>query len=180
MFIAHLPAGYLLTRRIAAGSGNRRGLMAAGLAASVLPDLDLIWFYLVDNRQSVHHAYLFHWPLFWIALAGLTLGAARLARIRGAGPYVGVALAALLLHMVLDSIAAGIAWLAPFSDFEINLIEVPARHGWWVWNFVLHWTFGLELAILAAAGAALWRDTRRPDPARATHPARGAGPLGAP
>lgn len=160
MFIAHLPAGYLLTRRMAAGQRNRRALMAVGLAASVLPDLDLIWFYLVDNRQSVHHAYLFHWPLFWVALAGLALGAARLAQICGAAPCIAVALAALLLHMALDSIAAGIAWAAPFSDLEVNLVQVPARHGWWVWNFVLHWTFALELAILAAAGVALWRDTR--------------------
>lgn len=162
MFIAHLPAGYLLTRRMAARARPRGALLAVGLAASVLPDLDLIWFYLVDDRQSVHHAYLFHWPLFWIALAGLALIGARLARWQAAVPFVLVALAALLLHLALDSIAAGIAWAAPFSDFEINLVEVPARHGWWVWNFVLHWTFALELAILAAAAGALWRDARRP------------------
>lgn len=160
MFIAHLPAGYLLTRRMVARQRSRGTLLAVGLAASVLPDLDLIWFYLVDNRQSVHHAYLFHWPLFWVALAALALGGARLAQRPGAGPVIAVALAGLLLHMALDSIAAGIAWAAPFSDFEINLVQVPARHGWWVWNFVLHWTFALELAILAAAGGTLWRDTR--------------------
>jgi hypothetical protein len=34
-----------------------------------------------------------------------------------------------------------------------------------VWNFILHWTFLLELAIVLAAGIALWRDMR-PAPAR--------------
>ncbi|MDB6452144.1 hypothetical protein [Falsirhodobacter sp. 20TX0035] len=37
----------------------------------------------------------------------------RLTRQRG---LYGVALAALLLHMALDSVVAEIAWLAPFSD----------------------------------------------------------------
>jgi inner membrane protein len=73
-------------------------------------------------------------------------------------PFIGIALACLLLHMVLDSIAAEILWLKPFSDFEVNLVEVPARYDWWVWSFVLHWTFLLELAIVLAAGITLWRD----------------------
>jgi inner membrane protein len=43
----------------------------------------------------------------------------------------------LLLHLALDTVAGGVRWLAPFSDRSFVLATVPARHGWWVWNFLL-------------------------------------------
>ncbi len=166
MFIAHLPAGYLLARQLSKNRPARKWLIVTGLCASVLPDLDLLWFYLVDGRQTVHHAYLFHTPLFWVAVAAAAFAIARLTGRRAAEPFTGMALLCLMLHMVLDSIAAEIAWFRPFADHEINLVHVPARYGWWVWNFVLHWTFLLEIAIIAAAGIALWRDGKARSVAR--------------
>lgn len=161
MFIAHLPAGYLLTTAIQSRTRDwSRSITATGLVASVLPDVDLLWFYLVGNRQAVHHAYLTHLPLFWIALGALAWMLARALCLPRAGLMIGVALANLLLHMVLDSIAAGIWWLWPLSDVEVNLVNVPARHDWWVWSFVLHWTFALEVMIVAAA-AVLWSVQQR-------------------
>ena len=56
MFVAHIPAGYLLTRYLSRGHADRKALILTGLVASVLPDTDLLWFYLVDNRQTAHHA----------------------------------------------------------------------------------------------------------------------------
>ncbi|WP_010138413.1 metal-dependent hydrolase [Oceanicola sp. S124] len=166
MFLAHLPAGYLLARQLA----KRRALILTGCAASLLPDTDLLWFYLVDQRQTLHHAYVFHWPLFWIATALAGWGLARVLNRPRILPFLGVALACLLLHMVLDSLAGGIAWLAPLSDLELRLVEVPARHGWWVWNFVLHWTMLVEVLILAAFAIALSRDLRRPAPGAGVAP----------
>lgn len=160
MFLAHLPAGYLLSRKIGARRTNKGRLVATGLFVSVLPDFDLLWYYLVDRRQTLHHDYVFHWPLFWTALAILAWLIVRLLKCQGLTPYIVTAWACLILHMVLDSIAAGIGWLRPFWDAEINLVEVPARHDWWVWNFILHWTFLAELALILAAGMMLWRDLR--------------------
>lgn len=160
MFIAHLPAGYLATRLILdhqpAPEPRRRSLLALGMAASVLPDLDLFWFYFVDDRRQVHHAYLPHLPLAWMAL----FAAAALAMwMRGAGRTVWLAMlvfgANVMLHQVLDTMAGGIRWLWPFSDAELALSHVQARYEPWYLNFILHWTFVLEIAILAAAlGAA--------------------------
>ncbi|MEZ5686655.1 MAG: metal-dependent hydrolase [Paracoccaceae bacterium] len=160
MFIAHLPAGYLLARSLSKDHLNKKWLVFTGLGASILPDTDLLWFYLVDNRQSVHHAYLFHMPFFWIALGALSLAITRLKKWRRAEPFIGVALLCLLLHMLLDTVAAEIGWLRPFSAIEWNLIKVPARFDWWVWSFVFHWTFLLELAIISAAAVALRQDLR--------------------
>jgi inner membrane protein len=52
-------------------------------------------------------------------------------------------------------------WLYPFHTQSFVLVDVPARHGWWVWNFVIHWTFGLEALICAWAAADLARSGRR-------------------
>lgn len=174
MFIAHLPAGYLATRfilrRHPAPGPLRRRLMALGMAASVLPDLDLLWFYFVDERRQVHHAYLPHLPLFCLAVFGV---AALVLRLRGAGRTAWLAMMVLavnvMLHQVLDTVAGGIRWLWPFSRAELVLAHVPARHDAWVLNFVLHWSFGLELVILAAALAAE-RSARRHPPGAARAP----------
>lgn len=143
----------------------RRRLLALGMAASVLPDLDLLWFYLVSDRSEVHHAYPPHLPLFWVAVLA---AAALVLRLRGAGRTAWLALivfgANVLLHQVLDTTAGGIRWLWPFSGAELVLTHVTARHHPWYLNFVLHWTFALELAIVAAALVVAWRRRTVPVP----------------
>lgn len=163
MFIAHLPAGYLLARGLQRATGQRNaGFLATGCVASVLPDTDLAWFYLVDNRQTPHHDYLFHAPLFWVALCAIGWALGRLLGMARAGAYAGCALAGLLLHMALDSFAADIRWLWPFTDARFELTRVPNQgYDWWVWNFVLHWTFAAELALCVCALGLLISDLRK-------------------
>jgi inner membrane protein len=149
VFIAHLPAGYLLTKAIQYKTRNHsRHLMWAGLTASIFPDIDLFYFYLIDNRQTLHHYYITHLPLAWVAMSLIAWGIFNRVSKKQHFILVGVVFANLMLHMVLDSIAAGIDWLYPL---EINLVEVPARYDWWVWNFFLHWTFSSEILIIIAA-----------------------------
>ncbi len=153
MLFAHLPAGYLIADRMSMGRTNRRVLMATGLVASVLPDFDMFWFHFVNGRQNVHHEFLFHWPLFWMALAVIAWP----FRSRLPKGIIPVALASVMLHLLLDSIAGHIMWLAPFSDWTLNLVEVPARYDWWVWSFMTHWVFAAELAIIFAAAVTFLR-----------------------
>ncbi len=156
MFIAHLPAGYLATRYILdhqpVPEHVRRRLLVPGMIASVLPDLDLLWFFFVDHRRQVHHAYLPHLPLFWIpvfAIAALVLWMRRASRTAWLGMLIVAA--NILLHLLLDTTAGGIRWLWPFSRAEFAMSHVEARHHPWILNFILHWTFALEVAIVAAA-----------------------------
>ena len=152
MFIAHLPAGYLLTRFIQDKARNpSRSLMWVGLLASIFPDFDLLYFYLIDNRQTEHHRYFVHMPITWLILAGLAWLLLFLTKKTRYSIYIVVALANLLLHLCLDSVAANIYWLYPLSETPVNLVEVPARYDGWVWNFFLHWTFALEMLIVIAA-----------------------------
>jgi len=163
VFIGHLPAGYLATSALLDRSGvvreTRRRLLALGLVASVAPDFDLIYFYLVGHQQRVHHAYFPHLPFFWLVAVGVASLGLRLAGAeRSSWLALWVIALNVTLHLVLDSIVGGIRWLWPFSDREFRLVSVPARYHLWYWNFVLHWTFGLEVALVVAA---LWVFLRR-------------------
>ena len=155
MLIAHLPAGYLLSRRLAARQGrddrDRRFLLGLGLVASILPDFDLAYFYLIDARRTLHHDYWTHIPAFWLAAFGLSALFFRLARAPVPWAALGLLLANVLLHLALDTLAGGIAWLYPWQAGRIVLLHIPARFDWWVWNFVLHPVFFAELAIVGWA-----------------------------
>lgn len=155
MFIGHLPAGYLATTALLRDEASRRRILRIGLFASVAPDLDLLYFYLVDQQRHVHHSYLPHLPLAW----AVTLGAVALGmRVRGAewASWLTLAVVAVnvFLHLAMDTVAGGIRWLWPFSDVELVLATVQPRFDHWFLNFILHWTFALEVALVVAA---LWR-----------------------
>lgn len=158
MFIGHVPAGYLCTRGVWSlcfRNGLRlppwRSFLIVGMVCSVLPDTDLAFFYLIDHRQHMHHSYWTHVPVYWIGmgLVGL-LGITVLDR-RRLVPYLVVAEANLMLHFFLDTIVGKIRWLYPLSDREFFLFEIPRVHTWWVLDFVLHWTFSLEIALWIVA-----------------------------
>ena len=156
MFIAHLPAGYIAGSALA-GIAKRHQLTDPGrlmltvLVASILPDLDLLWFYFVDHRQHVHHTYWTHVPAFWLTLAVCVSLISVAVRRSSALPYIAAATLGVLVHLVLDTVAGGIYWLYPFSPAEFRWVHVPSVHGWWVANFLLHWSFALELLVLVAA-----------------------------
>lgn len=151
-----------LLRGRVAGLRTRRRLTGLGLAASVLPDLDLAWFFTVDRRQPVHHAYLTHKPGAWLIALAVAATVMRMLRAgRTAWLALGVLAANVMLHLALDTTAGGIRWLWPVSEQELVLSHVAARHEPWWLNFVLHWTFALELAI-AAAAVAWWIQARTP------------------
>jgi inner membrane protein len=171
MLIGHVPAGYLLTRAILSRrrsrDGDARRLMALGLIASVLPDLDLPYFHFVDHHRHVHHAYLTHTPLaVAIAAAIVALAMVMAGRWRAHRTAYVVVTANVLAHLVLDTLAGGIRWMWPWSDAEFAVATVPAVHRAWMLNFVLHWTFAVELALVIAA-LAVWMRSRSASAERA-------------
>lgn len=159
MFIAHMPAGYLLTRRLLENhtlnryvKPNWMGWLLLGLVASVLPDFDLLYFYFIDNRQHNHHTYWMHWPLFWLGCTSVLLLTGLAFRWRWLVKAAVIVGMVTQLHMALDTVAGGIMWLAPLSHESFVLVTVENRYQDWVHNFLLHWTFLLELLIVFTAG----------------------------
>lgn len=158
MFIAHLPAGYILSKGVVAlgqlrrlSEQTKRRLIAAGMIGAIFPDIDLLYFYFIDHRQHGHHSYWTHLPVFWEAalLVWIALFWNRSCTWFWLGTAFGLSA---LGHMVLDSTAGGIRWLYPLSLEYFRLAHIPAGQAWWVMNFVLHWTFWLEIVIVVGAG----------------------------
>jgi inner membrane protein len=160
MFIGHLPAGYMTARLLLRRAGVR-GLAGArflwaGAIGAIAPDFDLAYFYLVDDRQHHHHAYVTHFPAMWLAAMLVCACWWRWGRARAWASLAGVFAVGGFTHMLLDSIVGDIAWLAPFSDQRFALFEVPGTFKPWWLNFVLHWSFALELVLVASA-VYIWR-----------------------
>lgn len=163
MIMAHLPAGYIVAnlawRLMKSRENIRNRLIAAGMAGAIAPDLDMLYFYLLDHRRHHHHTYWSHFPLLWICLL--------LVAAIGFRAKSGGALAALmvvfslngLIHLFLDSVAGDILWFAPFGDAAYALFTVPARYDPWWLNFLLHWSSLFEIAVIVGAVYA-WRARR--------------------
>ncbi len=164
MFIAHLPTGYL-TAAAAQRCGLRaRGLAAACLVGSLLPDVDLLWFYLVDAGRVHHHLYWTHWPVVWMALLLLALAACALSRGKDWAVAAGFLAGSALLHVGLDGVAGDVPLLAPWSMEFYAFVKVEALHSPWWLNFLLHWTMLVELALTITALAIFIRRCRqKPD-----------------
>jgi len=155
MFIAHLPAGYLLSRLLIRNSKSLnltkkqyQLLLLTGLLGSILPDFDLLYFFLIDGRQHGHHGYWTHIPYYWTTL--FLLGFVYCKMIQ-ANKLIVTGLLILylniMLHLLLDTLVGGIYWLYPINQFYLYLVDIQPRFDWWVLNFVMHWTFALELLI---------------------------------
>lgn len=151
MFIAHLPAGYLLARAPVIRHLDATPLILAG---AIIPDLDLLWFYFVDAAQAHHHTYLTHRPKLWLGI--LICGFVWRSNPKLTAFWLGG-----LLHMALDSMAGAINWGWPFASLPVTMIEVPATHDWWVLSFLTHPSFMIEIAICCAAALVFWRAPRK-------------------
>ena len=67
MLTAHLPSGYIVGRLVPRFWRPVPKAMPVALVAAVLPDFDMIWFYLVDNGRVHHHRYWVHVPPYGCA-----------------------------------------------------------------------------------------------------------------
>ena len=165
MFVAHLFAGYLCTRhtirrvRIPLLSEKHwTNYIVFGVVCSVLPDFDLLYFYTIDNRQHLHHSYWTHIPIFWLFTTGLVYAVCRWVFKKRCGVICLILLFNTWLHLVLDTVAGGIYWFYPFSDVNIQWMHITSRYDWWVLNYIIHWTFMLEICIMLAAVYTYRRD----------------------
>lgn len=160
MFIGHLPGAYLIFRTTAPNLGKLA--FAAAMIGAVAPDIDIFWFYLIDDRGHHHHSYLTHRPIIWasILLIGLLIRQWRLQ----IGTFLTFLGAGGLVHMLLDSITGEVAWLWPFSDATHPLVVVQATHSHWILSFLNHWTFKVEILITVIAlivFVVTWRRSKR-------------------
>ncbi|MEQ1507367.1 MAG: metal-dependent hydrolase, partial [Myxococcota bacterium] len=100
-----------------------------------------------------------HLPVVWLGAVGASAVGFAVTRSRPAALALAFT-ANGLVHLVLDSLVGDIWWLAPWVDRPFALFVVQRTvEPWWL-NFVLHWTFAVELGLWVAA-IAVWRRGRR-------------------
>jgi inner membrane protein len=167
MFLAHMPAGYIASKFLLAqfkfSRSTARSLLALGLLGSVFPDLDMFYFYLVDNRQHSHHSYWTHIPFYWISLLTACYVLAAIFKSRLLVAAATIFVGCILLHLSLDTFAGGgIKWLYPFQSSYFSIFTVPSRHEYWVWNYFLHWTALVEVSIISFAAIIFWKNNANP------------------
>lgn len=185
MILAHLPAGYLALKPFSSkfSSERAKSLWVCGLLASVLPDIDILYFYFVklvlDGSPPSHRYFATHWPLFWLALFAIACGLLLVFKRKDLLSYPCIILAGVFLHLALDTISAPVFYAAPFSWERLQFVRVPAVYNWWVMNFLRHWTFLLELSICTIAIlvhlTSYWLALRPRGRRMITHPSRRAG-----
>ena len=166
MFLAHLPAGYvaskLLVTQFRLEPSKTKYLLWLGCLGSIFPDLDMFYFYLIDNRQHSHHSYWTHIPAYWMSLLALSYAISAFFKSRFLVAAATVFFGCILLHLSLDTFAGGgIKWMFPFGDTYISLFSIPAQpNRYWVWNYFLHWTAFIEITIISIAGTTFWRSQK--------------------
>lgn len=151
MFIAHVPSGYIFSvltmSKVRTIPASAIAVICAGVLGALAPDFDMFYFYLVDNRQTHHHKYLTHWPILWLGLSVLCWVILSRRKQSSIAFLALIFSACGFLHTVLDSFVGDIWWFAPFVDKPFALFTVPARFKPWWLNFILHWSFVVELLI---------------------------------
>ncbi|NNE89089.1 MAG: metal-dependent hydrolase [Silicimonas sp.] len=147
MIIGHLPAGYMaavgLTRFLPS-----RALFLGVVLGAVLPDIDMLWFVLVDSSYH-HHALLPHRPIVWL---GILITGLLWQRKFMTGLGLGG-----VLHVTLDTTLGQIAWAWPISARYWTFIEVQPTHSHYLLSFANHWTFQVELALVGLALLVFWK-----------------------
>ena len=156
MFIAHLPSGYILAKvlnkKVKQTQISTKLFFAIIMIGAIFPDIDLFYFYLLDNRSVHHHKYFLHWFSFWIPIFLISYLYLRNSHYRSKfGLIVTLFSGAALLHIGLDTFVGDVWLFAPFIDQAYVFFEVTPRYEPWWLNFILHWSFFVELLICCVA-----------------------------
>ena len=114
--------------------------------------------FLVDN--FTHSQRLF--PIFWIFISLLVIAVSINIRNRIILICGLMLMLQSMIHMALDSVVGGILWLYPIDSTAYALFTVPAQFSHWILNFVFHWTFIIELGIVALAVISFFLRKPRP------------------
>ena len=155
MIIAHLPAGYVLTRVLQKHNHTRRFLFL-GLVASILPDFDLTYYYFLDTAPTSHRLYYTHLPMLWLAIMILVAPIVLWLKNPSIKLALTIFFSNIFMHLCLDTVPAKVYWLRPFIDEGYQLMTIPLQYqGHWVLNYMLSTVFIIEIVICICA-ACFW------------------------
>jgi hypothetical protein len=156
MFLAHLPAAFLLGAVIKQHwpTALTRAGWAALLLGSIAPDAD--WLYFLSTRQALdhHHECAPHLPMVWLGASVVVALALALALRRAPRRYQALAAMASLgwlSHLLLDGLVGELWWFAPWVDTStLGFLAYP-RFEMLQYGLLHRPSIWLECAIIAVA-----------------------------
>ncbi len=156
MFIAHIPSGYILAKflgtKLKATGLSKKTFFALLMVGAVFPDLDLFYFYFIDERSVHHHKYFVHWFSVWLPIFFAAILYLKITKFSSKMAWmIGLFSAGAVLHICLDTFVGDVWLFAPFIDRPYVFFEVTPRYQPWWLNFILHWSFLVELLICVYA-----------------------------
>lgn len=172
MFIAHFASGYIMAvlaiEHFPSLKNTYPSAIWAGTIGAVAPDFDMLYFYLIDHRQTHHHKYVTHWPILWTCLLAASLVWVHYSKRSRVSGLSLLFTAGGFLHLLLDSFVGDIWWFAPAEGRPFSMFTVPALFEPWWLNFLFHWSFAVELGICIWA-LALYRQRSIPVSTQRAH-----------
>ena len=152
MISGHAPAGYI-TSALLFSKFKERGIRFKqfiwfGISGALLPDIDMFYFHLIDHRQHHHHSYFTHFPALWGTLLIISIIWLQVSQSSKSASLSFIFCLCGFIHLILDSIVGDIWWFAPFVNKSFAMFTVPALYKPWWLNFILHWSFALELSLV--------------------------------
>lgn len=166
----HVGGSYLVAAGCAAlfRRTTTRALALFTLGAGLVSDIDVapvvlrVGWDAFGQAAGEHRASMLHTPLFAVVVGAIAF--ALPTRTRWLWAAAGSA--AVIGHLILDSvtIGPGVMWLYPWTDtlYGINLANTRYGTDWgeqWLWRYVRHPLFLIEIGLLGAA-ALVWSRTR--------------------
>lgn len=111
MILAHAPAGYIIGYLFSSyikRPALHKPIMVTSLITSIMPDLDMLYWFLIDNQQHDHHIYWSHIPFVYFALLPFIALALLRKQWRIMGAFMSLAWINFMMHAVFDTVVSGI------------------------------------------------------------------------
>jgi inner membrane protein len=161
MLIAHLPAGYILTKFMQKKSDIQCCLWL-GLLGSIFPDFDIMYLYIAEDTGTFHRQYWTHLPIFWLCITMIFFVTTYFINFNKKVICGGLFfLMNIWGHLILDTTMAPVYWLKPlmakgFQLFDLNIAPVYAS---WFFNYMMHPFFLSEITLCIGA-IVMWISSR--------------------
>jgi inner membrane protein len=168
MIFSHAPGGFIaafVTKRWWTRSLTKKQitiLYIVSMIAAVLPDIDVIYFYLFDatvrHRQHITHS-LFLYLLIWLIF--YTIGFFKKSQVlksTGFILFIGG-----FFHLLLDSVTTGVPWFYPQSLRTWGLLNLPWFNFDFVYEHLFLFTLSIEVLIFLLAFNILffWKSSKK-------------------
>jgi len=152
MVFAHLPAGFIttyLTKKLWCKKLTKKEIwwtFFIGTLAGVLPDIDTLYYYLIDSSLS-HREFITHTPILYVAIFCLLFLIGHFKKSSFVKAISLVVLSSALGHLVLDSLTSGIGWLYPVTNLIYGFLSIPVLAQGFYGQHLFVFTLSLELTV---------------------------------